>query len=149
MTAAQSERVVRNLILKAVSGLGARLFRNNVGTGWVGEVQHNGDFVIIRNARPLQAGLCEGSADLIGWTPVTITAEHVGQTVAVFTALEIKTGRQRARPEQQRFLDAVQGAGGIAAVVYGTGDAVRAVKSGLGGCTQTRATAEPPETPQT
>jgi hypothetical protein len=130
MTAAGSERAIRNLILKAVSGLGARLFRNNVGMGWAGETTHNNGYVIIRNPRPLNAGLVVGSSDLIGWTPVEITQDMVGTTLARFTALEIKTGRQVARPEQTAFLEAVRGAGGIAAVVYGTADAVAAIRAG-------------------
>jgi hypothetical protein len=131
MTAVQSERHVRNRILLAVSGLGARLFRNVTAQGWAGKSVKNGRYTVIEDAYPLHAGLCVGSPDLVGWVPVTITPEMVGQTVAVFCGLEIKTGRQKARPEQQAFLDAVRAAGGIAAVVYGTADAVEAVKKGL------------------
>jgi hypothetical protein len=131
MTAIQSERHVRNRILLAVSGLGARLFRCNTGIGWVGKATVNGRYTIIEDARVLHAGLTQGGSDLIGWTPVVITQDMVGQTVAMFTALEIKTGRQKARPEQQAFLDAVRAAGGIAAVVYGTADAMEAIRASL------------------
>jgi hypothetical protein len=74
------------------------------------------DAVLIHDARPLHAGLCEGSSDLIGWTPVTITPDMVGTTIAVFTAVEVKTGRVRVTEAQTRFLDAVTAAGGIARV---------------------------------
>ena len=40
----------------------------------------------------------------------------VGQQVAVFTSIEVKTPTGRIRPEQQRWLNAVQAAGGIAGV---------------------------------
>lgn len=115
-------------ILLATSKAGARLFRNNVGTGWVGQVVTKSDtHVLLKNPRPLHAGLCTGSSDCIGWTPVTITADMVGRTVAVFTALEAKTGRLTATPMQNEFIQAVRDAGGIAAVVRSEDDAVRAV----------------------
>jgi protein involved in polysaccharide export with SLBB domain len=40
----------------------------------------------------------------------------VGTTVAVFTAVEVKTGRVPVTAAQTRFLDAVTAAGGIARV---------------------------------
>jgi hypothetical protein len=102
----------------AASKVGARLFRNNVGVGWVGHVRGRGNgVVILHDARPLHAGLCEGSSDLIGWTPRVITQDMVGQTVAVFTAVEVKTGRVPVTGPQQRFLDAVTAAGGIGRVI--------------------------------
>lgn len=120
-----AERALRNAVLRAVSGLGARWFRQNVGLAWQGErIVKTGDSVYLEHARPIRAGLCEGSSDLIGWTPVRITPEMVGRTVAVFTACELKTGKLTVTDDQQRFLDAVQAAGGIAGVVRSTADAV-------------------------
>ena len=75
------------------------------------------------NGRPVSFGLCKGSADLIGWRTVTITPEMVGQQVAVFTSIEVKTATGRLRPEQQQWLDAVQSAGGIAGVARSVEDA--------------------------
>jgi hypothetical protein len=40
----------------------------------------------------------------------------VGQQVAVFTSIEVKTPTGRIRPEQQQWLETVQAAGGIAGV---------------------------------
>lgn len=58
------------------------------------------------------------SSDLIGITPVVITPEMVGQTVGLFTAIEVKdekwkkitTKRERA---QQNFIDWTISLGGI------------------------------------
>ena len=73
----------------------------------------------------MQFGLCKGSADLIGWTSRTITEEMVGQQVAIFTSIEVKTPTGRIRPEQKTWLDAVLKAGGIAAVARSVADCER------------------------
>lgn len=113
-------------ILLACSRGATRLWRNNVAQAWVGKLEqaprafvttvYPGD-VLIRNARPLHAGLCTGSSDLIGYT--------VRNGVAVFTAVEVKTATGRATPEQRQFLDVVGGAGGIAGVARSVDEAVR------------------------
>jgi hypothetical protein len=51
---------------------------------------------------------------VIGWKSVEVTADMVGQRLAVFVALEIKTPVGRASDEQIRFVGAVQRAGGLA-----------------------------------
>jgi hypothetical protein len=71
----------------------------------------------------VQFGLARGSADLIGYRTITITPEMVGQQVAVFTSIEVKTPTGRIRPEQQQWLDTVQAAGGIAGVARSVEDA--------------------------
>ena len=88
-----------------------RLFRNNTG---VLRDQHG---------RPVSFGLCKGSADLIGWTTRTITPDMVGQQVAVFTSIEVKTASGRLTPEQRQWLAAVETAGGIAGVARSVADA--------------------------
>lgn len=103
-----------------------RLFRNNVGTGWVGKVLSKTDTTItLQNPRPLDAGLCVGSSDLIGWTSVEVTPEMVGKKVAVFTALEVKTATGRATDEQLNFIERVVQAGGIGSVVRSKEEAER------------------------
>lgn len=108
-------------IMKTIQTLsrgGVRLFRNNVGTGWQGQtITHKGTQLVLANPRPLEAGLCKGSSDLIGWTTIEITPDMVGKKVAVFTALEVKTAKGKATDEQSIFLDNVIRAGGIGAVV--------------------------------
>jgi hypothetical protein len=123
-----SEHDTQQRILLAHGSGDVRLFRNNVGTGWAGAatritagnlqaIAHTirpGD-VVVRNARPLHAGLCVGSSDLIGY-------RRVGD-LAQFVALEVKSATGRPTPEQTRFLDHISSAGGCAAVVRSVADA--------------------------
>lgn len=98
-----------------------KLFRNNVGQAWAGNAKRlNGSGnVLIENARPLHAGLCEGSSDLIGWTEVTITPDMLGKKFARFTALEIKANESsRVTDKQRNFLEVVVKAGGIAGIAH-------------------------------
>jgi len=74
---------------------------------------------------PVRYGLQPGSSDLIGWRTITITPEMVGQRVAVFASIEVKSTTGRIRQEQQQWLDAVQAAGGIAGVARSVEDAQR------------------------
>ena len=108
-----SEQQIQQEIRIACGTGDTRLFRNNTGT------------LRDQNGRPVQFGLCKGSADLIGWKRVTITPDMVGSTVAVFVSIEVKTPTGRLRPEQQQWLDAVQAAGGIAGVARSVEDAIR------------------------
>jgi hypothetical protein len=106
-----SEQSIQQHIRLTCSTGATRLFRNNTGT------------LRDQHGRPVSFGLCKGSADLIGWRTVTITPEMVGQQVAVFTSIEVKTPTGRVKPEQQQWLDAVQSAGGIAGVARSVEDA--------------------------
>jgi hypothetical protein len=107
-----SEQTIQQHIRLACSSGNCRLFRNNTGT--LRDI----------NGRPVQFGLCKGSADLIGWRSVTITPSMVGQTVAIFTSIEVKSSSGRVKPEQQQWLNAVQAAGGIAGVARSVEDAM-------------------------
>lgn len=107
----QSEQSIQQHIRLACSHGPVRLWRNNTGT------------LKDQHGRPVQFGLCKGSADLIGWRTITITPEMVGQQVAVFASIEVKTPTGRLRLEQQQWLDAVQAAGGIAGVARSVEDA--------------------------
>ncbi len=120
-----AERDITVKILKEASQLGARLFRQNTGLGWVGEiVRKTGQALVLKNPRPLHAGLCVGSSDVIGWTPRVITPEMVGKTVAVFTAIEVKTKGITVTEPQKKFVQAVQEAGGIAGIARSVDEAV-------------------------
>jgi hypothetical protein len=64
-----------------------------------------------------------GGSDLIGYRRVRVTPEMVGQDVAVFAAVEVKTPRGRIKPEQQQFVDHIRGAGGIAGIARSVDEA--------------------------
>ena len=102
-------------------GLGTRedvrLFRNQVG-----------QLPDPRTGRPVQFGLAKGSADLVGWKTVTITPDMVGQEVAVFASIEVKTPTGRPTQYQQAWLSAVEKAGGIAGIARSVDDALRIVE---------------------
>lgn len=94
---------------------GIRVFRNNVGTATTAD------------GRFIRFGLCPGSSDLIGWTEYVIQPQDVGRTVAIFTALEVKTATGRATCQQRQFINAVRRAGGIAAIVRNPQQALNAI----------------------
>ena len=107
-----SEQTIQQHIRLACSIGSCRLFRNNTGT--LRDI----------NGRPVTFGLCKGSADLIGWRSVTVTPEMVGQTVAIFASIEVKSTSGRVKPEQQQWLNAVAAAGGIAGIARSVGEAM-------------------------
>lgn len=111
-----SESSVQQRIRLAAARLATTLWRNNSGA------------LEDKDGRQVRFGLGNDSAkinkvyksaDLIGITPVTITPEHVGMTMGVFTAVECKpegwkftaTEREYA---QLRFLTDVRLHGGKA-----------------------------------
>jgi hypothetical protein len=130
-----SEHEIQQRVLLAHGSGPVRLWRNNVGTGWAGQatrvtagnlqaIAHTlrpGD-VVIRGGRPLHAGLCVGSSDLIGYRRV--------DGVAQFVALEVKSATGRPTPEQTRFLDHISSAGGCAAVIRSVEDAHSVLRQG-------------------
>lgn len=99
-----SETIIVKQVRVQASDLGARLFRNNTG-----KLQDS-------NGRWVEFGLCVGSADLIGWDPVLITTDMVGQTLAQFVAVECKTVTGKATEAQIAFLETVRRAGGKAGI---------------------------------
>lgn len=112
--------LMRRLQITA-SRLGARLFRQNVGVGWIGKIiRKPGTYtlgpndVLIRNARPFHAGV-EGMSDLGGWVSVEVTPDMVGSTLAVVAQAEIKENA-RATPAQISWIAAVNKAGGRAGI---------------------------------
>jgi len=124
-----SETKIMNEILLATSAAGHRLFRNNVGLGWVGRVTiHDHAHICMAHPRPLRAGLCAGSSDIIGWHSVTITPGMIGKRVAVFTALEVKTAKGRVSDLQQNFLNVVTLHGGCGIVARSIQDAERGIQ---------------------
>lgn len=107
-----------------------RLFRNNTGMGWAGQaVRVTPTDVLVRNARPLHAGLCTGSSDVIGWRTVTVTPDMIGQHIALFAAIEAKV-RARTTKEQRNFIAAVCAAGGLAGVARSVEEAKAILEDG-------------------
>ena len=110
------EAVIQQHIRLALSGAGAVMFRNQVGA------THTPDGRLVR------FGLCVGSSDLIGWTPVVITEDMVGQTVAVFTACEVKAPMGKPTEDQLNFIRNVQRAGGFAGIARSPDEAVALIQ---------------------
>ena len=125
------EQGIQNLIRIFMSGIGVVNWRNNTGTGWVGKAKNirthctvacePGD-VVIKNARPLRSGLCKGSSDIIGITPVFITQAHIGRTLGVFSAIEVKSKTGKPSADQLNFLRVVEKAGGFAGIARSNDD---------------------------
>lgn len=128
--------VMRRIMLRLSNVIGVVTFRNQSGMAWQGEVirqDHAKGLLVLRNPRPVRFGCGPGGkdgSDLLGWVTKTVTPDMVGKKVAIFTALEVKAEDGRATPGQQRFVDAVNAAGGIAAVVRSEEEAVKAVNHG-------------------
>ena len=108
-----SEQAIQQRIRLACSRGPTRLWRNNTGR--------------LRDERGqlVTFGLCPGSADLIGYRSVVVTSDMVGQTLAVFAAVEVKTPTGRPTPEQTTFLEHVAAAGGLAGIARSVDDAER------------------------
>ena len=105
--------------MKALSGAGARIWRNNQG------------IAKYPDGATVKYGLCNpGGSDLVGFFPLKITSDMVGQTIAAFLAVEVKTPTGRATEAQLHFIEAVRSAGGIAGVVRGEEEALRLISLG-------------------
>ena len=126
------ESNIQQLVRLAASKLkGVRLFRNNVALAWVGDatqikatmtVTLPPGSVVIRNARPLHAGLQKGSGDLIGWQSITITPDMVGTVIAKFVSVEVKTTKGGEREDQVIWKNVVNQHGGAAIVARDPAD---------------------------
>lgn len=132
--AEKTESGVQTRIQCEAPKVGGALWRNNSGV------------LNDENGTPVRFGLGNvspkvnrlwKSSDLIGITPVFVTADMVGKIVGVFTAVEVKkpgwkkpsNERERA---QQKFQETVRSLGGIAAFNQSTGDYHTMLKDWLG-----------------
>ena len=111
MASSPSEHEIQQCIRLACGHGPVRLWRNNTGA----LVDPQGRFV--------RFGLCKGSSDLIGLRSLVITPELVGQRVAQFVAVEVKTATGAIRAEQHAFLEFVQRSGGIGGICRSVRDA--------------------------
>ena len=64
-----------------------------------------------------------GGSDLIGYRRVRVTEEMVGQEIAQFAAVEVKTPSGRVKDEQKRFVDHIVSAGGVAGIARSVDEA--------------------------
>ena len=94
-----------------------RLFRNQVG-----------QLPDPRTGRYVQFGLAKGSSDLIGFKTIKITPEMIGQEVAQFVSIEIKTNTGKISPLQENWLQKVKSSGGIVGVARTVKDALNILK---------------------
>ena len=117
----KSERLaVRDFLREVASHPDIRVFRNNVGTGFVGTVtaeDHATRRLSLKSYRRIRFGLIRGSGDYIGWKSIAITPDMVGRRVAVFTSAEIKSETGRPDERQKNWRDQVRKAGGIAVII--------------------------------
>lgn len=107
-----SEKDIEKKIIIAVQSVGTTVFKNNVGTAKKVDPRTGKEYFV-------RFGLCEGSSDLIGITPITITDNMVGKKIGVFTAIEVKKDVKKKYDKhrmetQQRFIDFVNKNGGVA-----------------------------------
>lgn len=122
----QETDIVQRIRLAIGATSDVRVWRNNSCSGWGGELaSKTPDRAIILNPHPIQAGLCAGSSDLIGFKSVRITPDMVGRTVAVFMAIEVKTTTGKVTEDQNNFLNFVRSQGGISGVARSPEDAVK------------------------
>jgi hypothetical protein len=72
--------------------------------------------------------LAKGSSDLVGFKTIKITPEMIGQEVAQFVSIEIKTERGKLTEVQENWLQKVKSSGGIVGVARSIQDALKIVK---------------------
>lgn len=113
------ETKIQNSILIALSQAGCTVWRVETAGAWVGrQIHKDGNTVTLANARMFTTGLCKGGSDILGIAPN-----------GAFLAVEVKTKTGRVSPEQQRFINAVRAAGGIAGVARSVEDALELIRS--------------------
>jgi len=111
-----SEQELQQRIRLQLGSSPVRLWRNNVGA------------LRDERGRLVTYGLCKGSSDLIGLRQVLIGPEHLGKTMAVFSAIEVKAPKGRLREEQRLFLELVERFGGYSGVARSVEEAARVLK---------------------
>jgi len=118
-----TESELQALILRAAgSKPHVRVFRNQVGEGYVGKALRDPEGVFLMDARHVRMGLFPGSGDLIGWRTLTITPDMVGQPIAQFLSIEVKTPTGKVRPDQRNWADQITSAGGLAIIARSVSD---------------------------
>ena len=129
----ERETIVLKRIHLALSQGDTRLFRNNVGQAFVGKIlKVSPRRIIIDDYRVVRFGLAEHSADLIGFKSRVITPAMVGQSVAVFASVEVKSASNRLSSGQRAWADMIMERGGIAGVAHSVTEAMQLVNGADG-----------------
>lgn len=105
-----NESDILRAIQTKVSGPDIRLFRMQCGR-----------FQLI-DGRFINVGV-PGMSDLIGCSSVIVTPSMIGQRVAVFTAIEIKSLTGKPTADQLRFIETVKELGGNAGLAHSVEEA--------------------------
>ena len=109
------ETKLQRFIMLALSQAECIVWRNETGSFWAGKTLHKAqDQVTLGSARMVPCGLCKGSSDIIG----------IHKPTGRMLAVEVKTPKGRPTREQTAFIDAVNGAGGIAGIARSVEEAL-------------------------
>lgn len=133
----KERKIIDNVLLEGSKH--GRMFRVNCGMGWVGKLEKkNKGKVLLSNAYPFH-GMPEGTPDVIGWESIEI-CEYLAanmqkhpclnyelkkndktpcvtcpfhKKLAIFKAVEIKTGKLKLSPGQKNWKNILLEHGGI------------------------------------
>jgi hypothetical protein len=123
---------IQSEVMRAIGILpNVRIFRNQVGVGWLGKVvseDRRAQTVVLSRAYRVTMGLAVGSSDLIGYRRRIITPDDVGKEFAQFLSVEVKSPTGVISDEQRNWINRVHQWGGIAFVTRSKEDAVNTLK---------------------
>lgn len=120
------------ILLEANKIGGVKLWPNAVGVAVNGEIvktinDKGARYIVVKNPRMIHYGLAKGSSDTIGFK-----TELIGDIIVPrFMAMEIKIGKDYAKPIQKNFISLVNKCGGIAGVVRSVEDCINLIKKTL------------------
>ena len=127
----KEREIINNVLLEGTKK--GRLFRVNCGMGWIGKIIKKAkNMITLKNPRPFH-GMPKGTADVIGWESKTLCEIIVNESgekelclnkkecgnclynkkIAIFKAIEIKTGKQKLTTEQENWRNQLIKDGGI------------------------------------
>ena len=110
------ESKIQNDIRIACNTGSTRAWRNNIA-----KLQVRGQWV--------NFGIpSKGGSDLIGLHTMEIQPKHIGKSVAVFVAIEVKTPTGKPSQEQIRFIEFAKKAGAIAGIARSPEEATNLIK---------------------
>ena len=84
--------------------------------------------LLLKSPRRFNTGLPKGFSDTFGFRVIEITPDMVGQKIAQFVAIEVKTSKGRASDEQSKFIDVVNKNGGCGGICRSREDAIKLVE---------------------